>query len=1447
MARRRSRKALLSWALLLLSAALVAGAAAVATRPRDAKSEVKRALSLLSDGEIEGALAALDRAIELTPADGEGGRSRRCELLARRGDCNLRVHRPTHALEDFQQAQALSPGDPVAWERVGRVLLELGRYDKAALHFDEATLAFPDRARFFRIASGCAEFSISEQILDQGRLLLAQRVLPGHDGELDRAVKRFASTAAKPMTREAIEEACLQPPYGTPERDRAFEFLRNAKQRFAAADRKLADYETSPELDPTFGRVRTEMHLRAGRGYELRRTAEILLKLPVKPEQELELLAIRNTLANGFHDLGLLRDAAQTFTTLRRAYVDRASAERARGDGEGARRDFENARRCVFDAIEERVRAGQGTDAAQILDSLGPIRPNDMLLNFTSGYARYLAGDRSDCVAALEEAANLLIHQRGKSWQFRDPQHRAFVLDCLVDGLAGCARPELAARIAELALPDARDPASLLRRRIAILRPLDDRLAEVVADEFELLKLERDHGENLARFEEDWTRLRGKPSQLERFVAEQADRVRRVYATKVVADRSFGAFFPGGRRGPLAVRTNALATGSKALLRDLEQEPCLTLQVYRNLVAGGHRDQAFVLLFGLVQSQPEVADFRLLLIDHDLAEGRDEEAARELDWLLDHPPLDVDVVRLAYSIARRRGDHDALRRIQERVLGDDPTGAARILAAEVALDGNRPDIALAVARGGGGATPGAEGATLEERLLLGLASRAELALGRAKEAEENAARVLELEPSERSALRVLLASRAARRDGSCEPFIADHTAQIAALGASDCTELAREVFAAGDFAAAKKLLELAQERSTHESGTKLLLADVLFALGRLDGVEKLLSESPHVEASIDHTRRIALVRLARDGVDATWQYLRERVAAGDPESELARFIGLVGCSAGRAQAGVDVLVRHRVALDAATQRFVAVALAAFDAKLPEKSLPAAVAARLRTFSDAEAERDRELERLVSLELASPRHEFLGSLLRLALLADLPTLAPLKRAEERALLERCPSIGSLARAEAAALDAAGDPAAAAAVLARQIEQDPDDLESLRTIALFAADLDAAARERIAAIAARGKLDLPHQRLIAAWNEFAHGKGAEGLALLTSAAEEPSLRAAALCAIARAPIGRRLPDLELGSAPWCEAAAGLRRLEARQDLDRSVVQAAQGAGSDPMSLRIAARRLHGDGARMDAAIRRQLAAALVSQPGPWFEAHEFAIAAAATSGADAATVSALGQALEAAVATWTSGPLPAAGVRALARLAGLARAVNASDLARRYIELANRSCALDPEVLGVHGHLALDEGNVALAVRMFERARAFGSEDPEIAVWLGEYELDARGRPAAAKALGEAAIQLATAPTDAPLRARAQEVVARASYVLGDAEAARVAWVAASRERGEDPRLSLPIALEAFACQTPNLARERIAFAAGVEGPAQALLKRLLALCDEAIASDAAPAK
>jgi tetratricopeptide (TPR) repeat protein len=1442
MARRRKGKLVTSVALLLLGGGLVIVAAGIAMRPRDATSQRHRAEKLRDAGDVEGAIAAFDRAVELEenrPRD----RARFVELLVQRGQCNLRFDRADKACQDFQRAQALEPGDPTIWELVGRALVAQEKWNQAALQFEEAALAFPDRERWFRWSAACAHYSLARDRLADAKLLLAPRSLPGREEDLDEALARVASTAQRPPSRDEVEHELLMPPYGTGERDRAFALLKESRAEFTKADQQFSDYELAPDLDVTFGRIRMEMHLHAGRWYELRRTAELLLRVPVLPTAEDDLLRLETTLAHGLRRLGLADDAAKTFFELRRRYNEIADEAKRQGDSEEVKRTQNLAYRCHVAALEDRLVARQGAEAVAMLDWIKDSPPTHLLHQFYAGYAQYLAGDKAAGVVGLERAANLLVANDGQSWQFRDAGHRAWVYDSLVEGLAACGRPELAARIAGYGLRDARDRAPLLAKRTSLLRPLRDHLDEVVGDDYELLKLRRDHGRNLTQWEEDWVRLRGGEEKVAKLVADQAQRVVRVYARMQVQDPLLAAFAKSvGGVDPHARRRapgGALETSGAFLLREVELDPGLALEVYRALVVDSKtRAQAHLLLVGLAQDQRDVADFRLLLAEHDVADGRLDDAADELALLLAQQPQDLEIATLAYRVARDRNDRDTVRTIVEQTLGEGPTATGRVIAARSALDDGYASLAIAAAKGAVATTP-------EGRALLGLAARALVATGDLDAAEKSARSVLAqppLEPSSAAALLTVLARRPPVDGVSpCDAFLDANAAETARVDVESLVDLARDLFEAGAFAATEKVARAVLARSPHQEA-RLLLSDALLGEGRYDDALATLSPDRATPFVVEETKRLVLVRLARDGAEAAWKALREQLLVGAPEHELARWQVYCAVASGHGQVAIDSLVRDDVVLDDLEERFVALALLAHQSALDEHDVPSSLMERARSVSLKSATRDRELERWLSLDLASPDHRFLSALLELLLREDVRGLEPLARATETRLLTTWPSLGFLARRRALALDADDRPADAAALLARQVEEDPDDVDTLRQLVPFAGELAADVRGRVVAAALKSQLERSQQAVIVAWDELAQGSRAHAASLLHRAAEDPAAKPAALVALADVESQeRRMPHTVGGDrAPWCETADRLRLAIDQRQADRELAAVAQDPATDPVVLRSISRRLRGHDDRMDPATKQLVVEALTSRPGPWYGAYDAAVDRALAVKAPSETLESIAKSIADALAHDRGPTVPAAAIGAVARIAeGLHERGELAE-SKQWLDFAARACPIEPTLLAAQGRIALAQEDTTTARRCFDRAAAFGGDDPDTLAWLGEYTLAERRRPEDALAFCATALAGAKEPDRAALRLNANETTARAEYVVGRPDRSRAAWLAVVKECDDPQRVyaaNVALALETFARGSLDAARKLLAPLAEQNGPAQELAKRLVALCDE----------
>ena len=1426
MKRRLSPRTRRSVLLLAAGLALVLGAIWLAALPRSIAAHERRALGFLESDDPRSALESLDRALERADED-HADEKTRYELLTRRGRLNLdALHRPTAALEDFIEAQALEPGEPRAWDHVGEAYLKLKQYDEAARHFEQATTVFSDRERWFRYTSAAARWRASRVKEEEGEALIEPLALPGLERALDRALERYASSGAQPLDAAAIEATLLRQPHGAAEVKHGFELLLAARADFKRADLQMADYETSPELSPRFGRVRLEMHRQAGRYYELCRTAEVLLRAPRDRADITEFETIQLLRANALRDQGLPDLAASAFVALR----DELARRKDPAVGEAMSR-------AEFLAIDERLAAHQYDEAGKLFDwfSKDLDAPSWFPFNLYGGVVRQARGDTTGAVPLLENAARLLLQTSDHvAWAFRDEAERRRQVTWLAESLLRVGRTELALDVATFMLAEAPDLAELRAIRAAALRVTRGREWDACVEDLALLRMGRDGGRRFAQWEADWNRMRGGPKQYARAVADQGARLLRVFSNDLSVDKALADLVKSaktahgdGKSG--GARDLSFQTAGSVLLRELDDDPGMVLRVYRWLVAKGRRDEAFLLLHGLVESEPEVADFRLLLARHDLADGRLRDALAILESLLERRPDDVEVAALASDVARRTFEIELARKIEDRAIGDAPHGAALLLAARAALADGYPDLVLEMARS-------ASAADADGRALLGLAARAEVVAGELEAADALARPVLAQDPLQRDALAAFLAVRGSRvfPDGTteCDAWLAEHPAALAGLDVDDLADLGRMLLGAGDAGAAGRVLEAALAREPEHALARLTLADVLLTQRRDDELEKLLDPAHLRNDDLEGIRRLAMLHLLRDGPIPAHSFLRGHIAAGASEDDLARITTLTGAAAGRISASFGLAARRGLALDRDEKRLLALAVLSWNApRADATALPEIAAMTLLPADDSQ--RDRELERWISLDLASPDHRFLGSLVALALLDRLPELTALRDSVRASLFATMPSLGEIARREARRLDERGDRAAAAALLYGQVVADPRDADALRALVLVSDALTGEQLDRLCEALRDPAAPAGLATAMNALRERMRGDPARAAALLEEAAQDPACRPVARLVQAQL-AGRHdvlAATFPVELAPWCEVGTKAHATTGDAAVDRLLGDALEAAPTDRLVLAALRQRLAKAGGRIDPPQRKRYVYALVKQPGPWFEAFEAALATAAHAPPDAARTDALARALGAAIEIYSGPVLPTAALRALARLADLQIAAGQPEMAALTIARAEQACPSHPDLLAAKGRLAFSEGDERRTRSSFGRARAFGSRAPDVLHWLGRDALTF-GRPREAAEVEELA--LAGGPADAALRAEMHEVVARARFMLGATAEARDAWTAAALARGEDPERSLPIALEMFAREGPEAAKSRLETLAASPGPAQDLARALLGI-------------
>ena len=107
-----------------------------ANRGQLAKAYAKSGASYLRKGDVDGALADFDRAIELQP--------QAPEALAGRAQANLKKGLAEKALPDVEQALSLDPYDPFAHDTRAHILAALGRRKEAIAEYEKALALKPD-------------------------------------------------------------------------------------------------------------------------------------------------------------------------------------------------------------------------------------------------------------------------------------------------------------------------------------------------------------------------------------------------------------------------------------------------------------------------------------------------------------------------------------------------------------------------------------------------------------------------------------------------------------------------------------------------------------------------------------------------------------------------------------------------------------------------------------------------------------------------------------------------------------------------------------------------------------------------------------------------------------------------------------------------------------------------------------------------------------------------------------------------------------------------------------------------------------------------------------------------------------------------------------------------------------------------------------------------------
>lgn len=181
-----------------LEGALAAYDRALAVEPNAADIYVKRGGVRRAKGDLPGALSDFDQALALDPAIARNDRDV-AETYSRRG--NIRAHRleVEAAIEDFNKALACYQGNPDYYFRRGNALLVKGNFADAITDFNNGLLLKPDnsQASFAYASRGYASLLAGDE--RAARQDFAQSLKLNKDGKL---ILRFHLM----FLREQVEE-----------------------------------------------------------------------------------------------------------------------------------------------------------------------------------------------------------------------------------------------------------------------------------------------------------------------------------------------------------------------------------------------------------------------------------------------------------------------------------------------------------------------------------------------------------------------------------------------------------------------------------------------------------------------------------------------------------------------------------------------------------------------------------------------------------------------------------------------------------------------------------------------------------------------------------------------------------------------------------------------------------------------------------------------------------------------------------------------------------------------------------------------------------------------------------------------------------------------------------------------------------------------------------------
>lgn len=1420
MPRRRFRSHHRSLLVLALAVGLIVWAISLVTGDETVEDHRRIARQQFASQQYLAAVMSLDRAMEQAAGEVAGRELTRlkAEILAERGACNLRLGRPESCLNDLREARSLQPGQSESWWREGAAFLELKRYLDAALLLEEASLQFSDREKEFRYAAGVAYFREYRRELDAVLEALVPLAAGKQQEYLEKQLRRFAAAARDAAKLPAIEEAFLPPPHDTPTRLDAYEKLRGARRALLRADELLATYDTDPDLDPALGVVRVELHFIAGRVYEGKRLALVLLESKL-PDAD-QAIALHGLLANALHQLGEYAAAAAEFLILRRTHQlnDQGS----------------EARRAMMFAVEELLRARDGAAASdQMLRQ--QMRDDNPLSHFYSGYATYLTGRSDRMDFSIVKAFEIFNRDSFRGAWFRDDEHRLLVFTGMVECLIQLRRLTMAVDVLGAGLSYFPEQIGWARQRAHLLRSEMNRPEDLLEQDLRILRSGVRTAADLEIWEADAKAHWKNPARLEQEVTYQTRRILQRYETggdEISLLERLALDEMGGRgKGKKAKdrKEGALVDGGSILLGGLRNDVYISLQVYRYLIAENHRSQAYLLLFALAEKDPTFLQLSFLLAQHDHADGSLLRAAGTWYELYERNPADFESGLHAWQAYRRAGERSTAQDIERAALARHPDSFGRLLAILASLEDGYPEIAVRI--GSMSELQGELGASQVGAYALAL-----LGTGDPRTAELAADSALQLDPSDPYALVAKVEVLRAGSGDDWNPalnFLQENRAALQERSVEELLTMGHLLLRKQLFAPAERVLRVALQIDSHHVPVRLALVDSLLGMERFGEAEDLLAQ---LEESRDVIRRRTLLRLFTGGADRAYLSLRTVLGKeGEERQEFQRWIAITGAASGRLSTALRSLKGLR-GLPPDLLRFLTAAVELRPAGVTDNDLSDELKGmRKRLRSAAAVDRDRELDRFISLSLQPGEFDRLAAaLVPVLLLRDVPDFEPLLLEAEQRALRSFPMLGSIARDAAVRLRRLGQHEEALTTLLTQIAQDAGDDLSLQLLMEWSEDLT---REQIQGIlGGRLQQELPEgiRLYLLGLQQSASSASAAAMETFSNARAAMERQGPALVAQLRLREREilRLVSLNLDGNPYSRFGAQQHLAELRAAFDAELAAVLESNDDSDDVVRFVVEYLDRRGSlEHSGSLLSRLADGLLAHPGRHWQAYRLIARVLRDAAPDAAPLEELGSSLQEALKQIT-GPAPLESVEALAYLAEGLRARGSPDAAESLLRLAEASCPHHAPLLVTRARMLAEVGDLDRSLIFFQKAVSCGERRPEILTQLAEEQLHTRlDFPRAAALAGEALQNLET-NANAEIRTQALSLRAKVAYVRGDLEGSERAWEEVARNQGEDPSHSLPIALQTFASGDAKAARDLLSHQLKADVPHRLLVRALL---------------